>query len=62
MKISDIINDDILSHDLGSIRDEVYAHRSALNPISNYLYGFIWKNDKATYDDYFERNLKILPR
>ncbi|HDK9844737.1 TPA: hypothetical protein PVT00_005440, partial [Klebsiella pneumoniae] len=62
IKISGIINDDILSHDLRSIQDEVYAHRSTSNPVPNCLHRFMRKNNEAIYDDYFEENLKILPR
>ncbi|HGG9135316.1 S-4TM family putative pore-forming effector [Citrobacter freundii] len=56
------MNDDILSHDLRSIQDEVYAHRSTSNPVPNCLHRFMRKNNEAIYDDYFEENLKILPR
>lgn len=62
IKISGIINDDILSHELRSIQDEVYAHRSTSNPVPNCLHRFMRKNNEAIYDDYFEENLRILPR
>ncbi|MFL1887907.1 S-4TM family putative pore-forming effector [Klebsiella pneumoniae] len=62
IKISGIINDDILSHDLRSIQDEVYTLRSTSNPVPNCLHRFMRKNNEAIYDDYFEDNLKILPR
>lgn len=62
IKISGIINDDMLSHDLRSIQDEVYTHRTTSNPVPNCLHRFMRKNNEAIYDDYFEENLKILPR
>ncbi|EAM4389204.1 hypothetical protein C2392_23590 [Salmonella enterica] len=62
IKISGMINDDILSHELRAIQDEVYAHRSTSNPVPNCLHRFMRKNNEAIYDDYFEENLKILPQ
>lgn len=62
IKISGIINEDILSHNLRSIQDEIYDHRSTSNPMPNCLHRFMRKNNEAIYDDYFEENLKILPR
>ncbi|MFZ4215704.1 S-4TM family putative pore-forming effector, partial [Pantoea endophytica] len=62
IKISGMINNDILSHELRAIQDEVYAHRSTSNPVPNCLHRFMRKNNEAFYDDYFEDNLKILPQ
>lgn len=62
IKISGMINDDILSHELRAIQDEVYAHRSTSNPVPNCLHRFMRKNNEAIYDDYFEENLNILPQ
>ncbi|WP_250636921.1 S-4TM family putative pore-forming effector [Klebsiella pneumoniae] len=61
IKISGIINDDILSHDLRSIQDEVYAHRSTSNPVPNCLHRFMRKNNEAIYDDYFEELENFTP-
>ncbi|HHC5279552.1 TPA: S-4TM family putative pore-forming effector [Salmonella enterica] len=62
IKVSGLINNEIISHDLRSIQDEVFAHRSTSNPVPNCLHRFMRKNNEAIYDDYFEDNLKLLPR
>lgn len=60
IKISGMINDDILSYELRAIQDEVYVHRSTSNPVPNCLHRFMRKNNEAIYEDYFEDNLKTL--